>query len=1540
MKKIPLLTFLTAIIFLASPTAGFGAIAVSTASGGNWNAPGSWVGKIPGGGDDAVIVAGASMTITANANIRSITFSNNSAATAAITVNPGTTLTVTAGITNQNAATTSTSGLLQGNGTITCAGITVGGTTTPNGSGSDFTATLTSTVSNLTCSGALTVKALYNSGQSAANQGTFALSSGTVTAPNVSFVTVPFFGPMLTLATGNQSGTLVLSSATPFTFSGGGSSTFIPDGTNATVVYSGAGQTVNAETYNNLTLAGSGTKTSTGVTVNGVLTMQGTTTASAAPTYGPNAALEYNGSLQTNGPELTASLPNLIISNSLGVFLTNTTTVNHVLTLGTGGFAVSNIFLIIGTNGSIVGGSSNSYVAGNLRKNFSPGTQSFVFPVGDYYSYDPVIVSNLSVITAGAITVFTVSNGPPQISSSGIITNKDVNRYWVITNSSGSFGAYGATFNYPAADVYSGATPAQFAVSVLSGATWSLATVSGTPTTTATSIANQSGFGTFVIGDVAPIVWSGGGGANQSWSDGNNWLSGVSPQPMDNVYFFNNGAVSTVSNINNVVDAAFGGTVSSISYANTNNYHTTLINSGVTLNCISNFTVGTESYTTTTQALVATITGPGGTLNVNIPTNTSWTVRQGVASGTSAPGAPSATLNLSGLGTFTTVCQGIDIGVESTSIRRAAGLLYLAKTNVIYAAGVPMPGTTYSGNPAIYIGHNTQSGNQNSIGSAMYLGITNAIFSDYIVVGRANQTNNLMAFNPAFLGNSPGAYFRGFDGVSPVDLWVVGDNSPSGTITSPSSGTNDFTGGRLDALVQSMVIGRGAQNNQNNAAAPGTGTFTFDNGTLNVSTLYLGYQNLGTNIYSSGIGTMNVNGTSATLCVSNLVLAYATNTSIVSPSGTLNVRGGTVLANNISAAGGTAALLLTNATLVLSNTMGTPGSPLASVGITNSTLQFSVSGGSTNAVVSSLSTGGSNLINIAAVPVITSYPTQFTLIKYSGGIGGAGFNFGLQSLPPANPAYEGYISNNTANSSIVLVLTPPAAKLAVTSINGGANPRVGATFSVTVQSQDSSGTPRNVPTDTGVSLSLAAGSGTLGGTLTGTIPAGTNFVTINEVTYTAAESGVQITAAATSGQDLSSGVSAGFTVNPGNQNITFPSPGNQNYGTGPIPLNGTASSGLPVTFTVTSGLATISGTNLVLTGAGSVTIQASQAGDTDWNAAPSVNQTISVAVKTVTASFTANNKTYDGGTTVTIASTNLSGVINSDVVYLTIGSVAFSDKNVGNGKTVIATGLGLGGTNAGNYVLASNAATNTANISAATVTVTANSTNRPYGAVNPAFTVGYSGFVVGENTNVLNGVPAVATAATTNSPVSGGPYPITVTQGTLSATNYTFTYVNGNLTITPVTLTVSADNQSRPYGTTNPVLTASYNGFVNGETTNILSGSPALSTTAVSNSAPGAYTIQIAAGTLSSTNYVFAFDNGTLTVNGLPAILTIQTVSDPTNAIVLSTLVVPNSAYQILGSTDLVNWAQIGTVESASDGSLFFTNTVSSPREFYRTLGP
>ena len=179
----------------------------------------------------------------------------------------------------------------------------------------------------------------------------------------------------------------------------------------------------------------------------------------------------------------------------------------------------------------------------------------------------------------------------------------------------------------------------------------------------------------------------------------------------------------------------------------------------------------------------------------------------------------------------------------------------------------------------------------------------------------------------------------------------------------------------------------------------------------------------------------------------------------------------------------------------------------------------------------------------------------------------------------------------------------------------------------------------------------------------------------------------------------------------------------------------------------------------------------------------------------------------------------------------------------------------------------------------ATLTVTANASSRIYGAANPTFTASYSGFVNGNTSSVLSGSPSLITTATSASAV--GTYVITASAGTLSAANYNFTFVNGTLTVNKAILTVSVNATSSTYGTTPGPFSASYGGFVNGDTTAVLSGAPSLATTATSTSAVGSYSITIAAGTLAASNYSFSFVNGTLTITQANTVTSINTNLNP-----------------------------------------------------------
>ena len=123
---------------------------------------------------------------------------------------------------------------------------------------------------------------------------------------------------------------------------------------------------------------------------------------------------------------------------------------------------------------------------------------------------------------------------------------------------------------------------------------------------------------------------------------------------------------------------------------------------------------------------------------------------------------------------------------------------------------------------------------------------------------------------------------------------------------------------------------------------------------------------------------------------------------------------------------------------------------------------------------------------------------------------------------------------------------------------------------------------------------------------------------------------------------------------------------------------------------------------------------------------------------------------------------------------------------------------------------------NTLTITPASLTVTANAQTKVYGTADPDLTYSAIGFVNAtvdgvpiDDTaaSVLMGTLARAHAGTQAGEQVGG---YTITQGTLGANgNYTTSFNSGTLTITPATLTATANPQTKVYGSADPSLTYS-----------------------------------------------------------------------------------------------------------------------------------
>jgi hypothetical protein len=136
-----------------------------------------------------------------------------------------------------------------------------------------------------------------------------------------------------------------------------------------------------------------------------------------------------------------------------------------------------------------------------------------------------------------------------------------------------------------------------------------------------------------------------------------------------------------------------------------------------------------------------------------------------------------------------------------------------------------------------------------------------------------------------------------------------------------------------------------------------------------------------------------------------------------------------------------------------------------------------------------------------------------------------------------------------------------------------------------------------------------------------------------------------------------------LTITINSQTITFPAvPTSVTYGVAPITLSATASSGLAVTYSV-SGPATLTGSTLTITGAGTVVVTAAQAGNIDYSAATSVSQTVTVSKASL--SLTAANASRVYGAANPSLTGTLTGVVNSDNITATYATTATTTSAVG-----------------------------------------------------------------------------------------------------------------------------------------------------------------------------------------------------------------------------------------------------------------------------------
>ncbi|MCY1636693.1 MBG domain-containing protein [Marinifilum sp. D737] len=411
-----------------------------------------------------------------------------------------------------------------------------------------------------------------------------------------------------------------------------------------------------------------------------------------------------------------------------------------------------------------------------------------------------------------------------------------------------------------------------------------------------------------------------------------------------------------------------------------------------------------------------------------------------------------------------------------------------------------------------------------------------------------------------------------------------------------------------------------------------------------------------------------------------------------------------------------------------------------------------------------------------------------------------------------------------------------------------------------------------------------------------------------------------------------------FTTPKADQSITFDALSAVTYGDNTFDLTATASSNLPITYSSSdNSVVSITGSTITIHQSGTATITAAQEGNEIYNPAPQVQQVLTVNKASLTITADDKSKIYGavnptlsirysdfvngedatalstqptvtttadassgvGSVPITVsgaASDNYSfnyvngaliinkaeltvtaddkskiygdanpeftfrymGFVNGEdpiVIDTEPSAISIADASTGVGSADITLSGGIDDNYSFSYV------NGTLSIGKAELTATADDKSKTYGEHNPNLTISYSGFVNGENAFALSTVPTASSSADVNTGV--GSWLITASGGV--ADNYTFKYVNGTLSIEKAELTVTADDKSKAYGETNPALTLSYDGFVNGENASDLSTVPTASSSAGANTGVGSSVITASGG--ASDNYSFKYVNGNLTIN-------------------------------------------------------------------------
>jgi hypothetical protein len=194
-----------------------------------------------------------------------------------------------------------------------------------------------------------------------------------------------------------------------------------------------------------------------------------------------------------------------------------------------------------------------------------------------------------------------------------------------------------------------------------------------------------------------------------------------------------------------------------------------------------------------------------------------------------------------------------------------------------------------------------------------------------------------------------------------------------------------------------------------------------------------------------------------------------------------------------------------------------------------------------------------------------------------------------------------------------------------------------------------------------------------------------------------------------------------------------------------------------------------------------------------------------ILVRPLTVSAVTGTRAYDG-TTNSAGVPVTAGLQAGDTLNGPLTQSYGSKDGMGVlGSTLVASGpyTVTDGNGGNNYSIAVNTAAGT--ITPAPLTIKANDATKVYGQTFTPAGTAFTTPVAPQNSETVGSVTEVSAGTPGTAPVAGGPYAITpsnATGGTFSPSNYTISYLNGVLTVTPAPLTIMANDATKGYGQT------------------------------------------------------------------------------------------------------------------------------------------